>query len=217
MSPERAAEVLGVDVAAEPHIVTAAFAARARRTHPDVDGGSAEAFREAVDARNVLLSGGRDGDRSRERREGSGATPDGYIVFDENVELDDGSRGGGRPEFSPWVIVPTAPSPALIAVGTGLLAIAAFLSIYDVPYPWTIAEPIVRWAVLIASAIAFASTGRRGFLVVMLIAVVATLVINVAITTIGGLLGLFVTMPAIVAINAAGFARRRRRAAGRSR
>jgi len=217
MSPERAAEVLGVDVDAEPHIVTGAFAARARRTHPDVDGGSADAFREAVEARNTLLSGGRTSDGFRARQQAGAGAPDGYIVFDEDVDAPADGRGGDSAEFPPWVIVPLAPSPALIAVGTGLLLIGAFLSIYDVPYTWTIAEPIARWVVLIAAAIAFAATGRRGFLVVMLLAVAVTLVVNVAITTIGGLLGLFVTMPAIVAINAAGFARRRRRAAGLAR
>lgn len=213
MSPERAAEVLGVDVEAEPHVVTGAFAARARRTHPDVEGGSAEAFREAVEARNTLLSRDRTREGFRARQEASAGAPDGYIVFDES---DDPRGNDANPsaEFPPWVVVPLAPSPALIAVGTGLLVIAAFLSIYDVPYPWTIAEPIARWVLLIASAVAFATTGRRGFLVVLVLLVIATLVINVAITTIGGLLGLFFTMPAIAAINAAGFVRRRRRAAG---
>lgn len=215
MSPERAAEVLGVDVDAEPHIVTGAFAARARRTHPDVDGGSADAFREAVEARNVLLGRDRTRDGFRARQEASAGAPDGYIVFDEDP---DGDGSGIRAdEFPPWVIVPLAPSPALIAVGTGLLLIAAFLSIYDVPYTWTIAEPIARWAILIAAAIAFASTGRRGYLLVMVVCVAVSLVVGVAITTIGGLLGLFVMMPGIVAINAAGFARRRRRIAGRDR
>jgi hypothetical protein len=202
VSPERAAEVLGIDVEALPHEVTNAFAARARRTHPDVEGGSAEAFREAVEARNVLLS----------RTKAGTTVPDGYIVFDE----DQPGRPSQGDEFPYWVIVPQAPSPALIAVGGGLLLIAAFLSIYDVPYPWSIAEPIARWVVLIAAALAFAITGRRGFLAVMLVLVAATLVVNVAITTIGGLLGLFITMPAIVAINAAGFAARRRRTARRS-
>ncbi|RUQ98278.1 J domain-containing protein [Labedella endophytica] len=218
MSPERAAEVLGVDVGAEPHIVTGAFAARARRTHPDVDGGSADAFREAVEARNVLLGRDRTRDGFRARQEASAGAPDGYIVFDEDPS---GAAGGGSgvrsDEFPPWVVVPLAPSPALIAVGTGLLLISAFLSIYDVPYTWTIAEPITRWAILIAAAVAFAATGRRGFLIVMLVCVAVSLVVGVAITTIGGLLGLFVMMPAIVAINSAGFARRRRRAAGRGR
>jgi hypothetical protein len=203
VSPERAAEVLGIDVEALPHEVTNAFAARARRTHPDVEGGSADAFREAVEARNVLLSRTRTGT----------SAPDGYIVFDE----DPPGRPSPGDEFPYWVIVPQAPSPALIAVGGGLLVIAAFLSIYDVPYPWTIMEPIARWVVLIAAALAFAITGRRGFLAVMLVLVAATLVVNVAITTIGGLLGLFITMPAIVAINAAGFAARRRRTARMSR
>lgn len=207
MSPERAAEVLGIDVEALPHEVTNAFAARARRTHPDVEGGNADAFREAVEARNVLLS------RKSAGAPGDARTPpDGYIVFDDE------RTGPPEPgdEFPYWVIVPQAPSPALIGVGGGLLLIAAFLSIYDVPYPWTLAEPIVRWVVLIAAALAFAVTGRRGFLAVMLVLVAATLVVNVAITTIGGLLGLFITMPAIVAINAAGFAARRRRTARRT-
>jgi hypothetical protein len=203
VSPERAAEVLGIDVEASPHEVTDAFAARARRTHPDVEGGSADAFREAVEARNLLLA-----------RKNVGATaPDGYIVFDDDQ---DPGRRDRADEFPYWVILPQAPSPALISVGGGLLLIAAFLSIYDVPYPWTIVEPIARWVVLIAAALAFAVTGRRGLLAVMLVLVAATLVVNVAITTIGGLLGLFITMPAIVAINAAGFAARRRRTARRS-
>jgi hypothetical protein len=216
VSPERAAEVLGIDVESQPHVITSAFAARARRTHPDVEGGSADAFREAVQARNVLLRHDptRGGFRASPQQ---GATvPDGYIVFDEGGTPD--GRGGERDaagDFPPWVIVPSAPSPALTAVGTGLLVVAAFLSIYDVPYPWTLAEPVARWVILIAAAVAFASTGRRGFLAVMLVAVAATLVINVAITTIGGLLGLFITMPAVAAINAAGYASRRRRVAGR--
>jgi hypothetical protein len=256
VSPERAAEVLGVDVGALPHEITGAFAARARRTHPDVDGGSADAFREAVEARNVLLGwgGGRAGraggssgsggpgaggpggsggggsdpggsgeSRGTERgaRRPAAAEPDGYIVFDEDPDARPnsgvGASAGGTEradEFPPWVVVPRAPSPALIAVGGGLMLLGAFLSVYDVPLPWTAAEPIARWAVLIAAAIAFAVTGRRPFLAVMVVAVVVTLVVNVAFTTIGGLLGLFVLMPAIVAINAAGFARRRRRTAG---
>lgn len=191
--------MLGVDVEASPHEITAAFAARARRTHPDVEGGSADAFREAVAARNLLLA----------RKNAGSTAPDGYIVFDDEVP----ARTEAGDEFPYWVIVPRAPSPALIGVGGGLLLVAAFLSIYDVPYPWTLAEPIARWVVLIAAALAFAISGRRGFLAVMLVLVAATLVVNVAITTIGGLLGLFITMPAIVAINAAGFAARRRRTA----
>lgn len=54
MTPDRAAELLGVPFDATPADIERAFVRRARETHPDA-GGSASAFRETIEARDVLL------------------------------------------------------------------------------------------------------------------------------------------------------------------
>jgi hypothetical protein len=54
MTPERAAQVLGIDVDAGREAIEHAFLRKARETHPDA-GGSAAAFREATEARDTLL------------------------------------------------------------------------------------------------------------------------------------------------------------------
>ena len=54
MTPDRAAQVLGIGVDASREVIEHAFLRRAREAHPDA-GGSAEAFREATEARDTLL------------------------------------------------------------------------------------------------------------------------------------------------------------------
>lgn len=188
MTPERAAEVLGVAVDADPTAVEHAFQRRARATHPDLSSSGAPsdaagssaadgaAFREAAEARRVLLV------------PRPAADPPPRLI------VRDGPRLQG---------------PGLLAVWAGLLVVAAFLSIFAAPYPFTIAEPLIRWAVLIASTMAFAATGRRPFMVLAIVAELATLAMTIAFTTFGGLVALLITLPALLGAFTAGIVRQR--------
>lgn len=194
MTPERAADVLGVALDAEPAVIEHAFQRRARATHPDLVSGSERpgedaehrgvpgeagaAFREAAEARRVLLA----------TRTTAAPAPR-IVVRDE----------------------PRIQGPGLLAAWAGLLVLAAFLAIFRAPYPLTIAEPLIRWAVLVGAAIAFAATGRRALMALAIVAEVASVAMTVAITTFGGLVALLITLPALLGAFTAGLARHRMR------
>ncbi|MBI5161070.1 MAG: J domain-containing protein [Micrococcales bacterium] len=186
MTPERAAEVLGVSVDASPADVERAFHRRARATHPDVvrdaapDSDAGAAFREALQARDALL-------RLR-------AAP-------ARVFVDDLDRGG-RP-------IPRVQSVRLMAVWAGLIAVAAFLAIVQAAQPLSLAEPLVRWGVLLVSALAYAATGRRVFLVLAIVAELASLTVTVLFASFGGLVALLITLPALLGAFTGGLARER--------
>ena len=192
MTPERAAAVLGVPVDATPADVEHAFQRRARATHPDL----APAEADGADA--------------------SGAAAEPAAGFREATEARRvllSARPGIVPP--PTLIVHDGPrlqGPGLLAVWAGLLVVAAFLAIFRAPYPFTLAEPLVRWAVLILAAIAFARTGRRALLAVAVVAEVATVAMTVAVTTLGGLIALLITFPALLGAFTAGIVRQRWRA-----
>lgn len=184
MTPERAAELLGVTVDASPTEVERAFHRRARLTHPDVsadespeDAGAA--FREAAAARDVLLR-----PHAPLRR-----------VIDD-------AYSDGRP-------VPRVQGAGLIAVWAGLIVLAAFLSIFRSDYPLPIAEPLARWGILLIAAVAYAATGYRVFLVIAIVAEVASLVLTIRYASLGGLLGLLITLPALLGAFTGGLARER--------
>jgi hypothetical protein len=184
MDVERAAEVLGVAPGASRREVSAAFARRARSTHPDVTGGDAEAFQEALDARDTLLLA---------------AATDGRPTASAPRSA---SAASGMP-------APRLQGPGMLAVWAGLIALAGFLAIYAVDHPLHPVEAVVRWTLLGASAVAFGATGRRGFLGVALALIAATVVFTLLETSLGGLLGLLLLVPAMYGLSLAGLARRR--------
>jgi hypothetical protein len=187
MDVERAAAVLGVAVGASRREVSAAFARRARRTHPDVDGGSARAFQETVDARDTLLLAA------------GSQTPDGTAAPDR--------ANSSAPRYSG--VRPGVQGPRLIAVWAALIALAAFLAIYAVDHPVHPVEAVVRWALLGVAAVAFGLTGRRGFLAAALVLIGVTVVFTLLETSLGGLLALLLLVPAMYGLCLAGLARRR--------
>ena len=192
MTPERAAQVLGIATTASPAEISAAFAHQARLSHPDVDSGDAGRFRDVVEARTLLLSRAAEADAAAAAAaRAAGETGDGRVYVTRHV---DGPRIQG-----PW----------LIAGWVAILLVAAFLSIFRASYPLTVAEPLLRWALLIAAAVYFAQTARRPAMVVAILMIVATVAMTVLFATLGGLVGLLVMLPAILGLFTAGIARER--------
>jgi hypothetical protein len=90
----------------------------------------------------------------------------------------------------PAPVAPSRPSRALFVTWIVVLLLAIFVSASMAPQPFTIAEPIARYTVLVAAFAGYALTGRRLFLVVALVALAATALIAVTFTTFGTLVGL---------------------------
>lgn len=185
MDPARAADVLGVRPGASAREVSAAFARRARVTHPDVAGGDADAFREAVAARDALLA------LAAARTTAGTADP----AFVRRVDVD-----GPRPQ-----------GPLLLAVWTGIIAIAAFVSIYGVAHPLHPVEAVLRWVAIAALAVGFGATGRRPLLYLALALVAVTVAFTFVETSLGGLMGLLLLIPALYGLSLSGIARERLR------
>lgn len=166
--------MLGVGVDASREAIEHAFLRRARETHPDA-GGSADAFREATEARDTLLR---------------------HLAAEPVVIMRSGPQRQGPLLLSAWVAI---------------LLIAAFLSIYGVEHPFGLAEPILRWGVLIGAALAYGITGRRGWFVLAIVAVAATALMTILFTSFGGLVALLLVSPAMLGLALSGISRARSR------
>lgn len=95
----------------------------------------------------------------------------------------------------PWHVEPVPPfSWRLWATWIGLLALACLLGASGDWLPLTPAEPIVRSVVLIGALGAYARTGRRGWLVLSLLALAATLAVSLIFATLGTLVGLLIAV-----------------------
>lgn len=79
----------------------------------------------------------------------------------------------------------------------GLLALAIALSAIMAPQPFTIAEPLVRYPLLVVGLLGYALTGRTGFGVLAVIAIAATALVALLFTTLGALVGLLIMVAAI--------------------
>ena len=107
------------------------------------------------------------------------------------------------PQITPVVVPNLAPRPAplwswwLFGTWTGLLALAIFLCAYLAPLPFTIAEPLIRFPLLVIGLVGYALTGRTPLLVIGLIALGATAIMGVLFTTLGALVGLLTMVAAV--------------------
>jgi hypothetical protein len=195
MTPERAAELLGVSAEASPAEIERAFARRARETHPDrfvedPDGGRAHTreFAEIARARDVLATRARR--RAAEEAERASAA------------------GAGLSEGA--VVVRRPLSVPLLTTWIVLLAVAAFLATYLAPHPLTVAEPLVRWTLLGAALVGFAVTGRRRLLTAIAVLTALTALMTILFAGLGGFLGLLLLIPCAYGLCLMGLARRPR-------
>jgi len=101
------------------------------------------------------------------------------------------------PVTAPRSAPPAPRSWALFATWTGILALAIFLCAYLAPLPFTIAEPLVRFPLLVVGLLGYALTGRRSLLVLGLVALAATALVGVVFTTLGVLVGLLLMVAAV--------------------
>ncbi|MDR6904552.1 hypothetical protein J2X63_000238 [Agromyces sp. 3263] len=195
MTPDEAAEVLGVAPDADEPEIDHAYRRLARELHPDRAIGAApstvqessERFVDATLAKEVLL-------RSAASRAGGGGRP--------RADDPSGDDGPGYPrtgtrvrivdEHVVDVVASVRPVPAswgLFATWTLLLVIGAVLALSGLPV-WQPVDLWLRVVLLAASAIATGLTGRRWLWNTTLVLIAVNGVAVVLATTVGGLLGL---------------------------
>lgn len=176
MDPDAAAALLGVPADAAPVDVERAWRRRSRDSHPDrfsdatQKAEAAEEFIRMTRARDILLA----------RR-----MPTSAAVDAESPEE--------------WVIV-HRPRWRLIALWAALALVGIFVATFGEPLPFTVADPILRYGLLVAGLVAYAATGRTPFLVLIVIAVAATALHAVLFTTFGTLLGMFLLGAPVIAL-----------------
>ncbi len=187
MTPEDAAAALGISVDATDSEIQRAFKLRARDSHPDLVGGplpergarSAEDFIRITAARDTLL----------QARHSSTAAA--QAVHE--------STGRPRHRRISW---------QAMAAWLSVVVVAAFVSIGGAELPFTVAEPLVRFAVLTLGLVGFAITGKRVYFVLIALAIIVTAVLAITFTTLGALLGMFILSAPVIGLVLAGRAQR---------
>jgi len=187
MTLEDAAAALGIAVDATESEIQRAFKLRARDSHPDLDGSaapgrgarSAEDFIRITAARDMLLQARRQSTTvAQAARE--------YTVHPRYRRISWQGLAG-------WLSV---------------VVVAAFVSIGGAELPFTVAEPLVRFAVLTLGLVGFALTGKQVYFVFIALAIVVTAVLAIAFTTLGALLGMFILAAPVIGLVLAGRAQR---------
>lgn len=192
MTPERAAELLAVPADAIPAEIERAFTRAARSAHPDLFVDDDDATRARRAAEFVSLAEARDLLVARARARAAAA-----------------ATGYRPPDARPTI--PPPPGPYLMGAWIGMLVLAAFLSIYAAPHPFTVAEPVARWLIFGTALVAFGRTGLRPLLVVAIVALLATVITTILLTTLGGLLALLAVLVPVLGLVQAGLAMEQRR------
>jgi hypothetical protein len=197
MTPDEAAEVLGVAADADEPEIDHAYRRLARELHPDLAIGagpstvqaSSERFVDATLAKDVLLRSaasraGGEGDRSS-RNGGTDEGGTGHPTTGTRVRIVD--ERVVDPAVSVRPVVPS--SWWLFATWTLLLIVGAVFALSGLPV-W---QPVDLWSrvvLLAAAAIATGLTGRRWLWKATLVLIGLNGIAVVLATTVGGLLGL---------------------------
>jgi len=187
MTLEDAAAALGISTDATDSEIQRAFKLRARDSHPDLVGStapgrgarSAEDFIRITEARDMLL----------QTRRQSAPAAQAAREFTEHPRYRRISWQG----LAGWL---------------SIVVVAAFVSIGGAELPFTVAEPLVRFAVLTFGLVGFALTGKQVYFVLIALAIVVTAVLAIAFTTLGALLGMFILAAPVIGLVLAGRAQR---------
>ncbi|HEV7948663.1 MAG TPA: J domain-containing protein [Glaciihabitans sp.] len=196
MTPAEAAAVLRISVDSSAEAIERAYRSRARLTHPDLLTGataadrtnSAAQFSRAVEARSVLMR--YSADRAAHNPETVFVEPHASAHFDTPRMA---------PAINRWVF----------STWAALLVVAVSLSFLGGPLPLSLPDLFLRLVPLSASALAYAVSGRRFFLMVLVVMGIATGVVTVVFASFGSLLAFQVL--AVPVIGLASIGRRRQR------
>ena len=179
MTREEAAAALGVSVDATDAEVQRAFTAGARTSHPDRFSDATPEQSKQAAQEFIRLTTARD--VLLHTRPESPAGP----AFTVQYRY----RRISWQELAAWLSV---------------LAVAVFVSIFGADLPFTIAEPLARFGLLTVGLVGFARTGRQGFFVLVVVCIAVTAVLTIAFTTLGALLGMFITAFPVIGLVLAG-------------
>ena len=234
MTPAEAAALLEVSVDAELEQVERAFRFQAQRSHPDrltaaspaELAAAAARFDRYIQARAVL----REVEAERIGRiPGATARPPGGPDAGSAAEAGPGGPGPGawaagagphphRPDGAPsnWAAdepyQPLEPAgPWLFWVWTGLYVLAAVISFIGGPLPQSAADLWLRLVPLGLASVAFARTGRTGYLVIVLALGAATAVLTVLFASFGPLVAMQLLIAPVLGLVALGRPKQLRR------
>jgi len=185
MTPDEAAQTLGVELGASRQQIERAYRRLARQWHPDRHSDAAmreqakaqAEFVRAGEARNVLLA---------------------LLAAPDSV-ADAAASGPRRPQKTSWPLVVTWVVVMLLAIAVSTVGAAL---------PLTIWEPVVRFGLMVVASVGFALTGSRVLLVLLIISIAATAVMTIVFTTFGSLLGMLLLAAPLYGLYAAGRGRR---------
>ncbi len=182
MTPEDAAAVLGVAAGASRKQIDLAYRRLARESHPDRMAGAA--LREQALAQALFV-------RATEAR---------TVLFRGLALLEAEASVSRLPPKHNW---------PLLAAWVAVFIVATTVSVVGSTLPLSVWEPVFRFGLMGVSAVAFALTGARVWLVLLGVAIAATAVITIAFTTFGALLGMFLLAAPLYGLFAAGRGRTR--------
>ncbi len=182
MTPEDAAAILGVAAGASRKQVEQAYRRLARESHPDRMAGAALRDQALAQAKFVKATEAR-------------------TVLFRGLALAEAEEAVPR--------LPPKHNWPLLAAWVAVFAVATTVSVVGSSLPLTVWEPTVRFGLMGVSAVTFALTGARIWLVLLCAAIAATAVTTIAFTTFGALLGMFLLAAPLYGFFAAGRGRTR--------
>lgn len=177
MERDEAAEVLGLSTSATRAQVARAYRRLARESHPDLQSGAAMRDQVRAQEQFITLTRARDVLILDEPRR-TIATPNARRSMKHNWPL-----------LGTWV---------------ALMLVAVAVSVAGSSLPLTIWEPVLRFAIMAASAIGFALTGSRAWLVALCLSIAATALTTILFTTFGSLLGMLLLAAPLYGLYVAG-------------